>query len=83
MTQRDKLRERFLGMPKDFTWRELVRLLRQYDYKELPNSGTSHRSFSHQVTGDIISLPKPHGGRKFMLKVYLIQVKVKLQIEDE
>ena len=33
MARRDKLLERFRQHPADFTWDELVRLLRSFDYK--------------------------------------------------
>jgi hypothetical protein len=33
MARRDKLLERFRHQPADFTWDELVRLLRSFDYK--------------------------------------------------
>jgi hypothetical protein len=33
MARRDKLLERFRQQPADFTWDELVRLLRSFDYE--------------------------------------------------
>jgi hypothetical protein len=38
MAKHDKLVERFLSKPKDFTWQELVKLLHGFGY-ELTSSG--------------------------------------------
>ncbi|GAB2701731.1 hypothetical protein GCM10027037_28890 [Mucilaginibacter koreensis] len=63
MSQHEKLRNRLLSVPKDFTWDELVKILTHYGYKELTGgkTGGSRRKFSDQ-NNNIISLHKPHPG---------------------
>ena len=58
MGRREKLIARFLDQRKDFTWDELVRLLRGAGFEEAKASG-SRRRFSHPE-GSVISLHRPH-----------------------
>ena len=68
----EKLLDRLLSNPKDFTWDELVNLLAHYGYYELGKGKTGglRRKF---VGADkkIISLYKFHPGK--VLKTYLIK----------
>ncbi|HYA41672.1 MAG TPA: type II toxin-antitoxin system HicA family toxin [Syntrophobacteraceae bacterium] len=61
MTKRDKLIQRFLTFPLDFTWRELVTMLSSFGYKRVRGgkSGGSRVRFLHQTLPPI-SLHKPH-----------------------
>jgi predicted RNA binding protein YcfA (HicA-like mRNA interferase family) len=61
MTRQQKLIARFCKQPADFTWEELVRLLRVLGYQEVPGgkTGGSRRRFVHEAAG-IISVHKPH-----------------------
>ena len=61
MSKREKLVQRFLSMPRDFTWQELVAMLAGFGY-ELSYSGATSGSrvkFLHNTLPPII-LHKPH-----------------------
>jgi len=60
VSQLEKLKERLLSKPKDFSWDELVKLLGKFGYYEMKTgkTGGSRRKFSNG--SDIISLHKPH-----------------------
>ncbi|MDI9348730.1 MAG: type II toxin-antitoxin system HicA family toxin [Candidatus Symbiobacter sp.] len=71
MSQREKLEDRFLSRPKDFTWDELVKLLEGVGYREdkTGKTGGSRRRFSHEFAVSLY-LHKPHPGNR--VKLYLI-----------
>lgn len=73
MSKNDKLLARLLAMPADFTWDELLRLLRQLGYAEQAagKTGGSRRAFVKAETGVIIRLHKPHPGN--VLKQYQLR----------
>ena len=73
MSQNNKLLTRFLKRPTDFTWDELVRLLRLLGYEEQPagKTGGSRRAFNNPATATIIRLHKPHPGN--VLKDYQLK----------
>ena len=61
MSKREKLMQRFLCFPRDFTWQELVSMLAGFGY-ELSHSGSTSGSrvkFLHEELPPII-LHKPH-----------------------
>ena len=61
MSKREKLIQRFLSMPRDFTWQELVSMLAGFGY-ELSHSGSTSGSrlkFLHDTLPPVI-LHKPH-----------------------
>jgi hypothetical protein len=58
LSKKDKLRERFLSIPKDFTWAELVTVLNSYGFIERKGLG-SRRKFINE-NNVIISLHEPH-----------------------
>jgi hypothetical protein len=61
MTKYEKLIDRFLTKPKDFTWAELVKVLGRFGYKQI-NAGKTSGSrvrFIHSEYPPII-LHKPH-----------------------
>ncbi len=61
MSQREKLARRFLTLPRDFTWKELVSMLAGFGY-ELSASGATSGSrvkFLHSDLPPII-LHRPH-----------------------
>lgn len=72
MAKFDKLRERLLSKPSDFTWDELVTLFGHFGYKEVNTgkTGGSRRRFVETATKHVISLHKPHPGK--ILKSYQI-----------
>ena len=61
MSKRDKLLQRFLTLPNDFTWQELVTMLKGFGYEQVSGgkSGGSRVKFLHQSLPPI-SLHKPH-----------------------
>ena len=78
MSKRDKLINRLLRMPKDFTFDEMVSLLLYFGY-ELKQGGTgSGVKFVKENSNDIINFHKPHPNG--ILKRYvLVQVIEKLR----
>lgn len=80
MTKRDKLLERFkrIPPPSDFTWDELVTLMRRLGYEVLPGKG-SHSAFHNAETDDYIrGIPKPHKGKSVVMQCYLKIIRKKL-----
>ena len=63
MGTKEKLRERFLKMPSDFTFDEMQRLLEGYGYQRSDKGRTSgSRPLFQQVYKRPIMLHKPHPG---------------------
>lgn len=84
MTRLQKLIDRFLSKPSDFTYSELKRLLSGFGYKETKAGKTSGSrvKFINDKTEHIISLHKPHRGK--LLKYYqLNQVEKELEREGK
>ena len=62
MSTKEKLKERFLAFPSDFTFDELVRLLGLLGYT-LDNKGnTSGSRVAFERNGDRLYMHKPHPG---------------------
>ncbi len=72
MAKIDKLIERLLSEPMDFTWDELQKVLSHFGYEELKRgkTGGSRRKFADEQK-HIISLHKPHPGN--ILKRYQVE----------
>ena len=72
MSQIEKLKERFAAEPppKDFTWPELARLMKEFGYAEKPGGG-SRRKFVNPETKRVVSLHEPHP--RPILKTYQIR----------
>jgi len=70
MSKQDKLLQRFLAKPKDFSYQELKTFLHGFGYKEIKTGRTagSRVAFYNNVTSHIIRLHKPHP--KNILKRY-------------
>lgn len=62
MSRRDKLIQRLLNSPHDIRFSELEALLRHEGYA-LFNQKGSHCTY-HREGGKLITVVKPHGGRK-------------------
>lgn len=77
MTKLDKLKQRLLSRPKDFTFEELVSLLSKIGYEEIKLGKTagSRKAFYHPENQHIIRLHKPHP--KNILKMYVIDMVIK------
>jgi len=61
MAKKEKLLQRLLSLPKDFTWDELVTLLYYLGFEEegKGKTGGSRRKFV-DANGNVIALHKPH-----------------------
>jgi hypothetical protein len=73
MGTHEKLLERFLTFPKDFTWKELERLLRKYGYVQNNKGKTSGSrvEFENPESDISLNLHKPHP--RNVLKPYHIK----------
>lgn len=58
MARSDKLRKRFLTRPRDFSWSEMVRMLKGFGYKEYEGRGS--RTFFRGEGLPQIRLHRPH-----------------------
>ena len=78
MTKHDKLLKRFLSKPKDFTYKEMIKLLNGLGYKEVKTgkSTGSRVAFINTLNHHIIRLHKPHP--RNVLKKYQLDM-----IEEE
>lgn len=79
MSQFQKLVEKLLSFPKDFTWEELTKILSHFGYKELKKgkTGGSRRKFA-DAEKHIIDLHKPHP-KKIMKRYQLEDVVASLK----
>jgi hypothetical protein len=83
MTKKDKLLERFLTFPNDFTFDELKTLLESMGF-EVENKGKTSGSrvaFVHINFKKHILIHKPHPS-KIINKIYLKQIKVELTLKQ-
>lgn len=74
MSKEEKLIQRFLLRPKDFTYDELRKMLKGLGYQESQQGKTSGSrvAFCNEATKHIIRLHKPHPGNE--LKMYQIDL---------
>jgi hypothetical protein len=82
MTKKDKLLERFLALPNDFTFDELKSLLESMGF-EIENKGKTSGSrvaFIHINFRRHILIHKPHPS-KIINKIYLKQIKMELTLK--
>lgn len=80
----DKMKNRLLSQPSDYTYSEAKTLLQQLGYQEYNKGKTSGSrvKFFNPGTKSIINLHKPHPGD--VMKVYAVkQLLQKLQEEGE
>lgn len=70
----EKLLQRFLSKPTDFTYDELKRLLNGFEYSEMKTGRTSGSrvAFINADTKHIIRLHKPHP--RPVLKLYMLDL---------
>jgi hypothetical protein len=80
MSRRDKLLRRFLAGPRDFTWEELVTLLKGFGYQVQKGgrTGGSRVRFVHPDRAPI-SLHRPHPGH---VRRYQVE-QLRALLEDE
>ncbi|MCB9245809.1 MAG: type II toxin-antitoxin system HicA family toxin [Flavobacteriales bacterium] len=77
MSRVEKLVKRLLDRPADFTYEELLKILRHFGYEEVKTGKTagSRRAFIHKQTMHILRIHKPHPERTIKRYVldYLIE----------
>lgn len=79
MSKIEKLKQRLLSRPNDFSWHELERVLIHLGFVALEGSG-SRVKFVHQDSGVVLSLHRPHPSQ--VLKIYMVRLVVeKLKLE--
>jgi peptidoglycan/xylan/chitin deacetylase (PgdA/CDA1 family) len=87
MSKQEKLLERFLSIPSDFTWDELKKVLAASGYSEFAKGKTagSRKKFIDD-NGNLILLHKPHPGnivKKYALKQTIDNLKEKGKLNHE
>lgn len=87
MSKTEKLLQRLLSVPRDFTWDELINILGLFGFNELKKgkTGGSRRKFADE-NKNVIILHKPHPGnivKEYALKQVITQLKDKGYIKDE
>lgn len=70
MGRKEKLRARLESLPKDFTWDELMTVLRSCGFETINGSGSRYK-FVHITTRKILSFHKPHPGN--IVKEYILK----------
>lgn len=79
MTRREKLLLRFLSRPVDYTWDEMVTLMRRFGFEYISDGGGSHGAFYNEERDLFIkSAVKPHGGKSVVKDYQMKKFKEKL-----
>jgi hypothetical protein len=80
MTKREKLLQRFLSKPKNFTFDDLRRLLKSFGYQEAKTGKTSGArvGFYNRELDDMIKFHKPHPSN-VMKQCYLREIEQQLR----
>lgn len=77
MSKQQKLKERFLSNPTDFTYDELKQMLKSFGYTCDESGNGSRVRFYNEENNQVIKIHKPHPGN--IVKSYVIKdVTVKL-----
>jgi len=79
MTKQEKLLKWFISRPTDFTFNELIRLLRGFGYEELQGYG-SRVVFRNEVIKHTIKLHRPHPGnvlKRYQIDLIIQELKLK------
>lgn len=87
MAGSEKLLERFLSVPKDFTWEELLRVLTHFGYKRIKagKTGGSRRKYADDKN-NLILLHEPHPSnivKRYVIRQVLLELKAKGHLKDE
>ena len=80
MSKTEKLLQRFLSKPKDFTFGELSRLLKSFGYEETKRGKTSGSrvTFYNAKLDDMIKFHRPHPSQ-IMKQCYLREIEQQLR----
>ena len=82
MSRKEKLLLRFLSQPKDFTFEEAVRLLKDFDFYEVSTgktSGSRVRFKNDEYPINVIKFHKPHPSN--ILKPYVLDI-IRMNLEE-
>jgi len=73
LSQKEKLLRRFFSMPNDFTYEELIAILKIYNFEEIIKGKTSGSrvSFYNKAYNKKIEFHRPHPGN--IIKRYIIK----------
>jgi hypothetical protein len=87
MAGSEKLLERFLSVPKDFTWEELLRVLTHFGYKRIKagKTGGSRRKYADDKN-NLILFHEPHPSnivKRYVIRQVLLELKAKGHLKDE
>lgn len=77
MSKAKKLRQRLLSIPADFTWDELVTVVKGFGFDEITDTGSSRRCFK-LPSGKKIFLHEPHPGsivKRYALREVVTKLK--------
>jgi len=82
MSKTEKLLQRFLSKPKDFTFRDLRRLLKSFGYQEAKAGKTSGSrvAFYNEELDDMIKFHRPHPSE--IMKQYSLR-EIERQLRDK
>jgi hypothetical protein len=78
MSKKEKLIERLLTMPNDFTFDEMVTVLSYFGYKLMQGSSGSGVKFIKDESNEVINFHRPHPNG-ILKKYILVQVIDKLR----
>ena len=80
MSKADKLLQRFLSKPKDFTFEELWKVLKECGYEEIKTGKTSGSrvAFYNRELDDMIKFHRPHPS-SIMKQCYLREIERQLR----
>jgi HicA toxin of bacterial toxin-antitoxin, len=70
MSKHEKVLQRLLSKPTDFTWTEFKSLMETFQY-ELKKTGGSGRKFIHSPSGATLFMHEPHPSK--VLKAYQVR----------
>ena len=73
MSKTDKQLQRLLTLPKDFSWSELVAVMKKHNF-DLYSSSGSGRKFMHKTTEVVCNLHEPHPNK--ILKPYALKIAI-------
>ena len=87
MSKHEKLLNRFLSKPKDFTFNELIKVLKYFNYKLISNkkTGGSARIFKSPKNKQI-SIHEPHGSEpipQFQIQRIIKKLKELGELKDD
>jgi hypothetical protein len=87
MSRQEKLINRLLSVPKDFTWDELCKVVAIYNYREETGgkTGGSRRRFVNSKN-DVIMLHKPHPAnivKPYAIRQVILSLKEAGYLKDE